>query len=110
MKVMYMTEKVPMLAEDTETTWNYSKYHFGNWVEMYTTDRVMMRRYEQFSQKYPDHCKLIGENRYSMTFSIDPVCMGLKPRAPRKAPALTEDQKQANKERLESIRQAKNMK
>lgn len=108
MKVMYMTEKVPMLAEDTETTWNYSKYHLGNWVEMYTTDRVMMRRYEQFSQKYPDHCKLVREDQYSMTFTIDPVCMGFKPRAPRKAPALTEEQKQANKERLESIRRVKN--
>ena len=103
MKVMYMTEKVSMLAEDTETVWNYCKYHIGDWVEMYTTDRVMMRRYEQFSQKYPDHCKLVREDKYSMTFTIDPKCMGIKPKVPRKGPTLTSEQKQVNKERLEKI-------
>ena len=102
-----MTDKVAMLAEDTETIWNYCKYHIGDWVEMYTTDKVIMRRYELFSRKYPDHCKLVKEDQYSMTFSIDPVCMGFKPRAPRKAPALTEEQIQANRERLEDIRKVK---
>ena len=105
--MIMMTDKVSMLTEDIETIWNYSKYHIGSWIEMYTTDRVMMRRYEKFSQKYPDHCKLIREDQYSMTFTIDPVCMGFKPRAPRRAPALTEDQKQANSEQLGSIRQSK---
>lgn len=99
-----MTEKVTMLAEDTETVWNYCKYHLGDWIEMYTTDKVMMRRYEQFAQKYPDHCKLVNEDQYSMTFTIDPVCMGFKPRVPRKGPVLTDEQKQANRERLENIR------
>lgn len=102
-----MIEKVRMSAEDTETTWNYCKFHIGDWVEMYTTDKNLMRRYEKFSQKYPDHCKLVREDQYSMTFTIDPACMGFKPRAPRRAPALTEEQKQVNSKRLESIRQAK---
>ena len=70
-----------MLAEDSETIWNYCKFHFGDWVEMYTTDKVMMRRYEAFAQKYPEHCKLVKEDRYSMTFIIHPACMGVKPRA-----------------------------
>ena len=47
-----MTDKIRMLAEDTETTWNYCKYHIGEWAEMYTTDKIMMRRYETFAQKY----------------------------------------------------------
>ena len=42
-----MTEKVTMLPEDTETIWNYCKYHIGEWIEMYTTDKSMMRRYEK---------------------------------------------------------------
>ena len=95
-----MIEKVTMLAEDTETVWNYSKYHIGDWVEMYTTDKVMMRRYDQFAMKHPEHCKLIKDDKYSMTFLIDPKCMGFKPRAPRKGPTLTEEQKKANIQRL----------
>ena len=102
-----MQEKVAMLAEDTETVWNYCKYHLGSWVEMYTTDKAMMRRYETFSQKYPDHCKLVKENKYSVTFTIDPRCMGFKPRAPRKGPVLTEEQKQTNSERLKKLRETK---
>ena len=98
-----MIEKVGISAEDIETVWNHSKYHIGDWIEVYTTDRQIMRWYEQFSIKYPDHCKLIKEDRYSMTFSIDPKCMGFKPKAPRKAPKLTEEQKQANIERLKNL-------
>ena len=105
-----MIEKVPMLAEDTETTWNYCKYHIGDWVEMYTTDKAMMHRYEEFTKKYPDHCKLIKEDKYSMTFSIDPKCMGFKPKAPRKGPVLTEEQKQANRDRLAGFIKMKNNK
>ena len=99
-----MEEKVAMLAEDTETVWNYCKFHIGAWVEMYTTDKVLMRRYEAFAQKFPDHCKLIKEDKYSMMFTIDPACMGFKPRAPRKGPVLTEEQKQAHREHLEKLR------
>ena len=102
-----MTEKVAMNAEDTETTWNYCRYHFGEMIEVYTTDKIMMRRYETFAQRYPEHCKLVKEDRYSMTFRIDAVCMGFKPRAPRKGPVLTEAQKQTNRERLEKIRTKK---
>ena len=107
MTVTQMTDKVAMLAEDTETVWNYSKYHIGEWVEMYSTDKIMMRRYEQFAQKYPDHCRIVKEDKYSMTFSIDPKCMGFYSKAPRKGPVLTEEQKQANKERLAALREKK---
>ena len=102
-----MTEKVSLLAEDVETVWNYSKYHLGEWVEMYSTDKKIMQRYERFSQKYPDYCKLLKEDRYSKTFTVHPKCMGVYPRAPRKGPTLTQEQKQANTERLERIRQSK---
>ena len=102
-----MNKKVVMQAEDTETVWNYSKFHIGEWVEVYTTDKVVMRRYEDFSRKYPDHCKLVKEDQYSMTFVIHPKCMGLYPKAPRKGPVLTEEQKQANRERLENARKEK---
>ena len=96
-----------MLTEDTETIWTYCKYHIGPWIEMYTTDRIMMRRYEKFADKYPDNCKLIKQDLYSMTFMIDPKCMGINPRVPRKGPFLTEKQKQVNRERLENLRKEK---
>ena len=98
-----MTDKVRISFGETETVWNYSRYHIGEWVEMYTSDKTIMRRYEKFMNKYPDHCKLVKEDKYSMTFSIDPKCMGFKPRAPRKAPELSEEQVQANKERLKNL-------
>ena len=103
-----MTEKAVIQAEDTETVWNYCKFHIGEWIEMYTTDKTLMRRYEKFCQKYPDHCKLIKEDQYSMTFMIDPACMGVKPRAPRKGPTLSEEQRRINAERLKHLRKAKN--
>ncbi len=102
-----MMDKVNLKAEETETIWNYSKYHIGDWIEMYTTDKILMKRYEKFSRKYPDYCKVIKDDRYSMTFTIHPKCMGFYPKVPRKAPVLTEEQKQANRERLEKIRKAK---
>ena len=102
-----MTNKVQMLQEDIETVWCFSKFHIGEWVEVYTTDKAMMRRYEAFAPKYPDHCRLVKENQYSMTFSIDPKCMGFKPKVPRKGPVLTEDQKQENRMRLENLRKPK---
>lgn len=103
-----MTEKTAMLAEDTETTWNYCKFHNGDWIETNTTDKVVMRRYEKYSQKYPEYCKLIKEDQYSMTFMIHPRYMGLFPRAPRKGPVLSEEQKKINSERLGRLRKAKN--
>lgn len=103
-----MTEKVRIQFGEIETVWNYSRYHIGEWVEMYTNDKTMMHRYEKFSQRFPDHCKLIKKDKYSMTFTIDPKCMGFNPRAPRKGPTLTEEQKRINSERLEKMRKAKN--
>ena len=105
-----MKEKVYNLPEDTETIWTYCQYHIGDWIEMYTTDKVMMHRYEEFSRKYPDYCKLAEDTEYSMTFMIDPKCMGFKPKVPRKGPALSEEQKQANRERLERMNKQKNKK
>ncbi len=99
-----MIYKNVVQSEETETIWNYSKSCIGEWVETYTTDKVIMRRYEKFAHKHPEHCKLIKEDQYSMTFMIDPKCMGVNPRAPRKGPQLTPDQIQANRERLENIR------
>ncbi len=102
-----MNDKVTIHPGEIETVWNYSRYHIGEWIEMYTTDKMMMRRYEKFAQKYPDHCKIVKEDKYSMTFTIDPKCMGT-PRIPRKGPTLTEEQKQANRERLQRFRKGTN--
>ena len=98
-----MTEKVMMLAEDTETTINFSKANIGDWAEVYTTDKNIMKRYEKFVEKHPDRCRLINEDKYSMTFSCDPKCASIYPRAPRKV-VYTDEQKRALTERLAAAR------
>ncbi len=47
------------------------------------------------------------EDRYSMTFSIDPKCMGFYPKAPRKGHELTVEQKKANSDRLKQLKRKK---
>ncbi len=74
---------------------------------MYTTDKIIMHHYEKFLKNYPDYCKLVREDRYSMTFSIDPKCMGFYPKAPRKGPELTDEQKKANSDRLKRLKERK---
>ena len=103
-----MTDKVPMLAEDTETIINYSKYHVGDRAEVYSTDKAVMKRYEKFCNSHPELCRLIKEDQYSMTWSVDLRCASLYPRAPRKGPMLSEEQKKANAERLKNLRKEKN--
>ena len=98
-----MTEKIIMLAEDTETVINYSKYHIGDWAEVYTTDKNVMKRYEKFCSNHPDRCRLIREDKHSMTWSVDPKCASLHPRAPRKV-VMTEEQKRELRERLSAAR------
>lgn len=99
-----MTEKIIVSAEDTETTWNYSKYHIGDWIEMYTTDKMMMKRYEKFTNAHPDQCRIVAEDQYSMTFSINPKCMGFYPHAIRKV-TMSEEEKQQRSERMKQLRQ-----
>lgn len=99
-----MKDKVNMSAEDTETTWSYSKYHIGDWIEMYTTDKMMMKRYEKFTRAHPEQCKIVAEDQYSMTFSMNPKCMGFYPHALRKV-AISEEEKKQRSERLKQLRQ-----
>jgi hypothetical protein len=94
-----MTEKLAIAAEDIETAITYSKHTLGEWAELYTTDKVVMKRYVKFAEKYPDACRLKEEDQYSMTFLVHPKCAGIYPKAPRMN-HLTDEQKQANAERL----------
>ena len=98
-----MTEKVVMLTEDTETTINFSKVNIGDWAEVYTTEKPVMKRYEKFMKSHPEYCRLVKEDKYSMTFSVDPKCASYYPRAPRKV-VYTEEQKQALIDRLTAAR------
>lgn len=101
-----MKEKVVMSAEDTETIINYSVHHIGEWPELYTTDKIVMKRYDKFMAKYPDVCKLIKEDKYSMTFSVHPKCIGIYPRAPHRN-TFTPEQQRINGERLKQMHAAK---
>ena len=102
-----MTPKITMSAGETETVINYSVYHIGEWAEIYTTDKFVMARYEKFANKYPDFCKLYKEDKYSMTFSVHPKCVGIYPRAPRIA-HFTPEQQAINAERLRKMRAERN--
>ena len=102
-----MTEKLPISKEDIQTSFLYCPYHIGKWAEVDTTDKTIMRRYEKFAEQHPDLCTLIREDKYSMTFSADPRCIGLYPKAPRKGRVFTEEEKRANIERLEKARRKK---
>lgn len=100
-----MQPKIDMLAEDTETIINYSKYHIGEWAEVYTTDKVVMRRFEKFCNEHPEYGKLIKEDKYSMTFSVHPKSASLYPLAPRKI-VLSEERRQELSDRLKRIRES----
>lgn len=94
-----MTEKVVLSLDDIETVINYAPSQIGKWPELYTTDKLIMKRYEKFMAKNPEECILLAEDKYSMTFSVHPKCIGIYPRALRKA-HFTEEQQRANAERL----------
>ena len=98
-----MTPKEVILQEDRETVINYSKYHIGDWAEVYTTDKDVMKRFEKFCKEHPDYGRLVKEDKYSMTFSVHPKSASLYPHAPRKV-VLSEEQRKVLVERLASHR------
>lgn len=100
-----MLEKYDCTMEDKETVINYCQYHIGDWAEVYTTDKVVMRRFEKFCKDHPDYGKVIREDELSMTFSVHPKCV-LYPRAPRKV-SMTEEKREMLRENLNRIRNKK---
>ena len=94
-----MLEKFSISEEDKETVINYSRYHIGEWAEVYTTDKFVMKRYEKFAEKHPTLCKILKDDEYSMTFGVDPRCASIYPRAPRSV-NMTDEEKMALAQRL----------
>ena len=98
--------KVSVPKEEQETVINYSKFGIGEWAELYTTDTVVMKRYEKFGAKRPDYCKLLKKDNYSATFSVHPKCVGIYPKAPRQT-NLTEERRKELQDRMSQIRSKK---
>ena len=98
-----LTYKVDMPIEDQETIINISKYHIGDWAEVYTTDKNVMKRFLKFCEKHSDYGKVIKDDKYSMTFSVHPKCASLYPYAPRKV-VLTDEQLEERRERMRILR------
>ena len=98
--------KVSVPQEEQETVINYSKFGIGEWAELYTTDTVVMKRYEKFGAKRPDYCKLLKKDNYSATFSVHPKCVGIYPKAPRQT-NLTEERRKELQDRMSQIRSKK---
>lgn len=101
-----MIEKINMSSDECETIINYSQFQIGEWAELYTTDKLVMKRYKKYMKKYPEACRLVKEDKYSMTFQMPPKLIGIYPRAPHKARQFTEEEKAANAERLRQMRAA----
>lgn len=101
-----MTPKVDIPFEDQETTINYAKHVIGEWCEVYSTDKVVMKRYKKFCDEHPEYCKLVKEDKYSMTFSVHPKCASLYPKAPRKV-TITDEQRDQLRKQIAEIRNKK---
>lgn len=102
-----MKFKEDCLFEDKETIINYCEYHIGEWAEVYTTDKVIMRRFEKFCKEHPEYGKLIKEDKYSMTFSVHPKSASLYPFAPRKF-NMTEEKKEKLRQSMLQLREKQN--
>lgn len=98
-----MQKKVDVPLDSQETIINYSKYQIGDWAEVYTTDKVIMKRYEKFCQKHPDFGTVTAEDQFSMTFSVHPKCASLFPKAPRKV-EMTDERKEQLRMQMKAIR------
>ena len=94
-----MLEKYDTKLEDKETVINYCPYHMGDWAEVYTTDKVVMKRFEKFIARYPQCGKLIAEDKYSMTFSVHPKSASIYPKPVRKL-IMSEEQRKAIGDKL----------
>lgn len=99
-----MKPKEDTLFEDKETIINHSEYHIGEWAEVYTTDKVVMRRFEKFCKDHPDYGKVIKDDKYSMTFSVHPKSASLYPFAPRKV-TMSDKRKQELAEHMRTLRE-----
>ena len=97
-----MIQKIDMKLDETETIISYSQYNIGPWAEVYTTDKLVMKRYSKFCKEHPDRARLVKEDKYSMTFSVDPKCASLYPKAPRRV-ILTEEQKEQRRQHIARV-------
>lgn len=95
-------KKIEVPIDEQETIINYSK-SIGEWCEVYTTDKVVMKRYQKFCKEHPDCGTVVAEDQYSTTFSVDPRCAGMFPKAPRKV-VMTEERKEQLRERMKKIK------
>ena len=102
-----MLPKANITIDEIETVINYSLYNIGEWAELYTTDKNVMKRFDKFAKAHPDYCRLVKEDNYSMTFSVHPKCANLYPKAPKKM-NYTDEQKAQLTERLRLMREKQN--
>lgn len=94
-----MKEKVRTGVEEQELHINYYPVEMGKNCEIYTTIPWMMNRLEKLVEKYPDKCRLVKDDKYSYTASIP-----FKLVQPRNPKILTEEEKQAVRERFAASR------
>lgn len=88
-----MKEKVRIPLEEQETHINYSPVEMGKDCEVYTTIPTMMKYLDKLVTKFPEQCKMLKDDQYSVTVRI-PFKL-VKPRKPR---VMSEAQKKTIEE------------
>ena len=83
--------------EEQETIVNYNDAE--QIATVYTRDKTVMRRLDALVIEYPEHYRLIGETDIDKTYEMPKSAVNY--RKPRR---LSEEQRQAARERLERIK------
>lgn len=95
-------KKVRVPLAEQETTINRYPKAYSEWSDFYSSDPVEIRRFKRHLELYPDDFKFEKEDEISIFGQVKTeLCVSY--RSPRKKkPPMTEEQKQALRERLKN--------
>ena len=94
-----MKPKISVPTDEQELHINFSPTQPDKMCEVYTTIPWAMKQLEKLVNKFPNECKLVKDDKYGYTAMI-PFKL-VKPRSPR---VMTDEQKQAARDRMLNIR------
>ena len=95
----------PVDLESQETTINI--YAIDKYATLYTCEPKVLKYMDELSERDPDNVKIVKADEYSKKYRF-PKDYFLLPRPPRKL-TLTEEQRQARRERMNKARASKSI-